>query len=240
MAHLWQIIFYQPLFNLLILVYGWIGDMGVAIIILTILLKLVFYPLSRQSLKSQLALQKLQPQMAELKEKHKTDKEKLSRELMALYKREKVSPFSSCLPLLIQLPFLIAIYQVFRSGLESGHLNLLYSFVSNPGHLADTFLGILSLAKPNWVLAIVTGAVQYWQTKMIIPSTQSKNPAPIKSSDIASQMNKQALYLMPILTVIFGLQLPAGLMLYWLVNTLLTIGQQYLTIKKDVHQPNLS
>lgn len=193
-----------------------------------------------QSLKSQLALQKLQPQMAELKEKYKTDKERLSRELMALYKREKVSPFSSCLPLLIQLPFLIAIYQVFRSGLESGQLDLLYNFISNPGHLADTFLGILSLAKPNWLLAIVTGAVQYWQTKMIIPSAQSKNSALIKSSDIATQMNKQALYLMPILTVIFGLQLPAGLMLYWLVNTLLTIGQQYLTIKKNVQQSNLS
>lgn len=227
MGQLWQTLFYQPLFNLLVLVYGWVGDMGVAIIILTVLLKLVLYPLSRQSLKSQLALQKLQPQVNELKKRYQEDKPKLSREMMALYQKEKISPFSSCLPLLIQLPFLIALYQVFRSGLESGSLNLLYGFINNPGHLNSSLLGLWLLNQPSWLLAIITGAAQFWQTKMLLP----QSPGPAASGDMAASMNKQMLYLMPILTVIFGFRLPAGLMLYWLVNTLLTIGQQYLTIK---------
>ncbi|MBI5733611.1 MAG: membrane protein insertase YidC [Candidatus Kerfeldbacteria bacterium] len=231
MAQLWQTLFYQPLFNLLVLVYGWVGDMGVAIIILTILLKLILYPLSRQSLKSQLALQKLQPQVNELKKRYQEDKPKLSREMMALYQQEKISPFSSCLPLLIQLPFLIALYQVFLSGLESGSLNLLYGFINNPGHLNSSFLGVWLLNKPNWLLAIITGATQFWQTKMLLP----KGSGPAAAGDMAASMNKQMLYLMPILTVIFGLRLPAGLMLYWLVNTLLTIGQQYLTIKSHAN-----
>ncbi len=231
MAQLWQTLFYQPLFNLLVLVYGWVGDMGVAIIILTILLKLILYPLSRQSLKSQLALQKLQPQVNELKKRYQEDKPKLSREMMALYQQKKISPFSSCLPLLIQLPFLIALYQVFLSGLESGSLNLLYGFINNPGHLSSSFLGVWLLNEPNWLLAIITGATQFWQTKMLLP----KGSGPAAVGDMAASMNKQMLYLMPVLTVIFGLRLPAGLMLYWLVNTLLTIGQQYLTIKSHAN-----
>ncbi len=228
MGQLWQTLFYQPLFNLLVLVYGLVGDMGVAIIILTVLLKLILYPLSRQSLKSQLALQKLQPQVNELKKRYQEDKQKLSRAMMALYQQEKISPFSSCLPLLIQLPFLIALYQVFRSGLESGSLNLLYGFINNPGHLSSSLLGVWLLNQPSWILAVVTGAAQFWQTKMLLPA----HTGPVASGDMAASMNKQMLYLMPVLTVIFGFRLPAGLMLYWLVNTLLTIGQQYLTIKR--------
>ncbi|MFA4818263.1 MAG: YidC/Oxa1 family membrane protein insertase [Patescibacteria group bacterium] len=225
----WQTAFYQPLFNLLVFVYGLVGDMGIAIIVLTVLLKLIMYPLSQKTLKSQLALQKLQPQVAKLRQQYSGDKQKISRELMALYSREKVSPFSSCLPLIIQLPFLIALYQVFLSGLESSDLNLIYGFIANPGHLADTFLGIWSLAKPNWIIAVITGLTQYWQAKMIIPNQSTTK---IMGDDLAANMSKQALYIMPVITIIFGLSLPAGLMLYWLVNTLLTIGQQYLTIKK--------
>ncbi|HCX38693.1 MAG TPA: hypothetical protein DHS36_00260, partial [Candidatus Veblenbacteria bacterium] len=142
MVWLWQTIFYQPLLNLLVFIYNLVGgDMGIAIIVLTVLIKLILWPLSQQTLKSQKAMQRLQPQVAEIKAKYKDQKDKLAQELMQLYQRERVSPLSSCLPLIIQLPFLIALFQVFRSGLNSGSLEWLYPFITNPGHLNDTLFG---------------------------------------------------------------------------------------------------
>ncbi|MFZ5391460.1 MAG: YidC/Oxa1 family membrane protein insertase [Patescibacteria group bacterium] len=237
MSWIWQTIFYKPLFNLLIFIYNQVGDLGLAIIILTILLKLILYPLSRQSLRSQRALQQLQPKVEEIKKKYKDNKEKMSRELMALYQQEKVSPFSSCLPLLIQLPFLFALYSVFRSGLSTNDFVGLYGFVANPGAISDLFLGFWGLAKPNIILAIVTGAFQYWQAKMLISSKPAVLGQASKDEGLAASMNKQALYIMPIMTMVFGFTLPAGLMLYWLTNTVITIIQQYLTFAKHDSEP---
>ncbi len=234
MVWLWHTIFYQPLFNLLVWIYNLVGgDMGIAIIVLTVFIKLLLYPLSQQSLRSQRALQKLQPQVEELKKKFKDQKDKLAQELMQLYQREKVSPLSSCLPILVQLPFLIALFQVFRSGLNSTSLEMLYPFVTNPEHLNDTIFGLWNLAQRSIPLAIITGLAQYWQTKMLI-TTQPPAAVPgSQDENLTSMMNKQMKFMLPVMTVVFGFTLPGGLMLYWLVNTLLTIGQQYLTFKKD-------
>ncbi|HAO81111.1 MAG TPA: hypothetical protein DEA87_01405 [Candidatus Veblenbacteria bacterium] len=233
MVWLWQTIFYQPLLNLLVFIYNLVGgDMGIAIIVLTVLIKLILWPLSQQTLKSQKAMQRLQPQVAEIKAKYKDQKDKLAQELMQLYQRERVSPLSSCLPLIIQLPFLIALFQVFRSGLNSGSLEWLYPFITNPGHLNDTLFGFWHLAGRSIPLAVITGAAQFWQTKMLITT---KPPVAVPGSqdeNMAAMMNKQMKYMLPAMTVVFGFTLPGGLMLYWLVNTLLTIGQQYLTFKK--------
>lgn len=207
--------------------------MGIAIIILTILIKVLLYPLSQQTLKSQQALQKIQPQVEELKKKFKDQKDKLAQELMQLYQREKVSPMSSCLPLLVQFPFLIALFQVFRSGLNSADsLQLLYPFVVNPGYLSDTIFGLWHLAKPSIPLAIITGLAQYWQTKMLVTSKPPITVPGSQDESLTSMMNKQMKFMLPAMTVIFGFTLPGGLMLYWFVNTILTIGQQYLTFKR--------
>jgi len=241
MAHFWQIVFYQPLFNLLVLIYNLVGgNMGLAIVVLTVVLKIVLYPLSGKALKSQKALQELQPKVDELKARLGDKKELMAKELMALYQKEKVSPFSSCLPLLVQLPFLFALYQVFRSGLASGSLELLYPFVHNPGHLADTFFVAWHLSSPSWVLGVLTAAAQYWQSKMLVTSKQSA-VAGAKDEGMTAAMNKQMLYLLPAMTFFFSLTLPGGLILYWLVNTVLTIGQQYLTFRHPhAIKPSLS
>ncbi|MDZ4229956.1 MAG: YidC/Oxa1 family membrane protein insertase, partial [Candidatus Veblenbacteria bacterium] len=212
MAWLWQTIFYQPLLNLLVWIYNLVGgDMGLAIIGLTVVIKLVLYPFSQQSLKSQRALQRLQPQVEELKKRLKGQKDKLAQELMQLYQRERVSPLSSCLPLLVQLPFLIALFQVFRNGLNSGSLDLLYSWVVNPGHLNDTLFGMWHLAGRSLPLAVVTGVVQWWQTKMLVAK---KPPVAVPGSqdeNLTSIMNKQMQYMLPAMTVVFGFTLPGGL-----------------------------
>src|SRR3989338_2056485 len=230
MIEFFNTILVQPLFNLLVFFYNLVpgNDLGVAIILLTLVIKLLLYPLSRQSIRSQKTLQELQQKMEALKKQYKNDKEKLAKEMMALYKTEKVNPLSSCLPLLIQLPFLIAVYQVFASGLDPASLKWLYSFVTNPQTINSISLGFLDLAKPNLVLAVLTGLAQYWQAKMLAVKRPPKGMAGAKDEDMMAMMNKQMLYFMPVFTVIIGISLPSGLVLYWFVMTLLTVGQQRL------------
>ncbi len=233
---LYTIIFYQPIFNLLIWLYTLLGNnITLAIIVLTVIIKLLLYPFSLRSIKSQKALQELQPKISALKIKYGDNKEQMAKEMMALYKQEKVNPLSSCLPLLIQLPFLFAVFQVFSQGLSSVDFSLLYSFVTNPGYI-NPYLIIsnwqLDLKQPLWYLGAIAALAQYWQSKMLLKKRQTTTVAVSSTEEKMSQiMNKQMLYFMPILTVVFGLSLPAGLMLYWLINIILTIGQQYLVLK---------
>ncbi|MFH0819410.1 MAG: YidC/Oxa1 family membrane protein insertase [bacterium] len=234
MAQLFTTLFYQPLFNLLIFFYNltW-HDLGLAIIVLTILVKMVLWPLSRQSTLAQKKLQVLQPRLEEIKKKYKDNREQQAKTMMELYRQEKINPLSSCLPVLIQLPVFIAVFQVFSSGLKSANFNLLYPFIANPGSLNSTLLGLFDLTKPNVVLAILAGLSQYWQTKMLMGkkdnAPQSSKPG---EGNLAAIMNKQMLYFMPVLVIFFGLSLPSGLTLYWLIFNLLTILQQFYLFKE--------
>lgn len=226
-------IFYQPIFNALIGLYNLVGDIGIAIIILTVLLKLVLWPLTQKSLQSQKMLQSLQPKLKELQEKHKGDKQALTQATMALYKEEKVNPFSSCLPLLIQLPFLFALYRVLVDGLHSKSFDSLYGFVHNPGTINVMSLGFLNLAAASIPLAIIAGGAQFWQAKMMPRPVVPSNAGPgAKDESTMAVMNKQMLYLAPLMTVFIGAKLPGGLALYWVVMSLLTVLQQHLIFNK--------
>src|SRR3989339_48804 len=186
-------VFYQPIFNLLVFLYNTVAlrDMGLAIIGLTLIVRLILYPLSKQSIKSQKSLQSIQPEIERIKEKYKDDKEKMGPELMALYKEKKVNPFSTCLPLLIQLPFLFAIYQVFFNGLtKDDATSALYSFIPNPGILNPLAFGFFDLSEKSILVAILAGLAQYWQSKMLM----GKN----KQGGMAGAMSNQMLYIMPI------------------------------------------
>lgn len=237
MGSLYHELIYRPIFNLLIWLYNVIPghDIGIAIIVLTILIKVVLYPLSLKSIKAQRELQEIQPLMEEIKQKHKDNKELLGKELMALYKKHNVNPAGSCLPLLIQLPFLIAVYQVFYNGLKPEAITQLYSFINNPGTINFQFLHLIDLSKAFIPLAIIVGIVQFWQAKMMVVTKQPAVPS-AKDESMMANMNKQMMYLMPVMTVVIGFQLPSGLILYWLVTTLLTIGQQYFFFSKH-HKP---
>ena len=238
MIALYNTILYEPIFNLLVWLYNVLpgGDVGFAIIVLTIIIKLILFPFSLQSIKSQRALQTLQPKIDELKAKYKDRKEEMTKAMMELYKQEKVNPFSSCLPLLIQFPFLIAVFQVFRQGLASDNFDILYSFVANPGHINSMFLGIVDLANPSIYLALLAGLAQFWQTKMMMakrPPAELRKKKGAKDEDMAAMMNKQMVYFMPIFTVFIGATLPAGLTLYWLITTFLMALQQLYFFKKN-------
>lgn len=223
-VQLYQSVFYQPIFNLLVFFYNVIPgtDIGIAILALTVLVRLILLPLSLQSIKSQRAMQQMQPKLRALQEEFKGDKEKLSRATMELYAKEKVNPLSSCLPLLIQLPFFLAIYQAMRNGLGQ-KLSLLYAFVPNPGTIEPIAFGMLNLAAPSIPLAVLAGVSQYFQTKMMMPPPSDASG----KNDTMAMMNKQMVYVMPAVTVFIGARLPGGLALYWLLTNLLTMLQQW-------------
>jgi YidC/Oxa1 family membrane protein insertase len=238
-AHIFTIICYQPLLNLLVFTYNIVPghDIGVVIIIITLLIKIVLYIPSRSTIKAQKAMTDLQPKINAIKEKFKDNKEQQALETMKLYKEHKINPLSSCLPLLIQLPFLIAIYQVFMVGLQNGSLDLLYPFVANPGHINSLAFGFLEMSKPQFILALLAGAAQFWQTKMMMAKRPEVKTQDSKDEDMAAIMSRQMTIMMPIMTVIIGWNLPSGLVFYWLLLTVFTALQQLITLKKKKDLP---
>ncbi len=236
MNGIFQAVLYQPILNIFIGLYTIIPDVGVAIVLLTVFIKLLLYPLTSSSIRAQKSLTELQPKMEEIKKLHAGNQQMIAQETMQLYKEHKVNPFGSCLPILIQLPVFIALYRVLRAGLSGKDFGLLYPFIPNPGNLNTLSLGFLDLSKRSIILAVLAGAAQYWQAKMMTRKRPPKEAgAGGKDEDMAAMMNKQMLYMMPALTVIIGIQLPAGLSLYWLLSTILTATQQKLVFKKHAH-----
>lgn len=232
MSILYEILF-RPLFNLLVFLYNTVSfsNIGIAIIVLTIIIKLAFLSLNKKAIVSQKALQDLQPKIKEIQAKYKDNKEEQAKAMMSFYKENKVSPVSGCLPLLIQLPILIALYQVFLKGFDPARLSALYPFVSNPGAINPMFFSLLDLSLPSKILAILAGLAQFWQARMMAP----KKPLPgaPKASDeyISQAMSKQMMYFLPVFTIFICWKLPAGLALYWVVTTLFTIIQQYAIMR---------
>jgi YidC/Oxa1 family membrane protein insertase len=241
LMQLYTTVLYQPLFNLLVFFYNILPDIGIAIILLTIIVKVIIWPLSHKGLKSQKVLQDLQPKLEVLKAKYKDNKEKLGQETMALYKKEKINPMASCLPLLIQFPIIIAVFRVFRAiFVETVDFSLLYSFVHLPETINPMMLGFLDLSKPQIVLAILAGLAQFWQSRIMLKKTK-KNDVDSngnkKELSLPQTMSKQMMYFMPIITVFIAASFPGGLALYWLVITLLGVLDQYL-INRSMEKPN--
>jgi len=233
LSNLFHVVLYQPLFNCLVFLYNIVPghDFGIAIIILTMAIRFLLYPTSVQAVNSQRGLQKLQPKIQEIQAKHKEDKEKQAREILSLYKTEKINPFSGLFLVLIQLPILIALYYVFWNGLNPKELSILYGFVSNPGQINALFLRLIDLSKPHIIFAVLAGLTQYYQTKMLLPSKSLKSAGGQK--DISQIMQKQMTYFFPVLTVIILLNLPSALGLYWTVSGIFSIIQQQLILNKD-------
>lgn len=236
MSFLFHEFLYKPIFNLFIGLYNIIPghDLGLVIVVLTIVIRVLVFPLMTSSIKAQKAMQELQPKLDAIKKEFPTDKQKQAQATMNLYKNNKINPLASCLPLLIQLPLLLALFWVLRDGLASKDLSAnLYPFVKSPGTLNALSLGVINLATPNYILAVLAGIAQFFQTKMLSTKHSPKGAGTgAKDEDMAAAMNKQMLYMMPVLTVIIGFRLAAGLVLYWLFSTLLMILQQYLVFRK--------
>jgi YidC/Oxa1 family membrane protein insertase len=239
MGEIYNAIFYKPIFNLLIFIFNVIPghDIGAAIILLTVVIKAILWPVTASTMRSQKALSRIQPKMEELKKQYANDKEGLAKATMELYSKEKVSPFSACLPTLIQLPVFIALYQSLSHGLKSSGFENLYPFITNPGMIQPRLFGLLDLSVPNIAMALLAGVSQFFQAKMMVTSQQPKKVPGAQDEAMLATMNKQMVYMMPVLTVVIAWKLPGGLALYWLVMNLLTVVQQYYFFRKNGKQP---
>lgn len=224
-SSIFDFLFYEPILRALSFIQDIIPghDFGWAVIVLTILIRILLWPLAAKSIRSQKALQELQPEMNAIKEKYKNQKEKQAQAMMELYKNKKINPVSGCLPILIQFPILIALYYALSEGLKMGG-----------GNINFMFLGILDLTQKSLVLAILTGILQYFQTKMIM-ATKS-NAVQVKKmdsqEDFSQIMNKQMLYVMPFILAFTAFSLPAGIALYLVITTAFSVVQQYYTMGK--------
>lgn len=230
-------ILYTPLLNVLIF-FVWLmpnDNVGWAIIILTILIRILLLPSSAKAIRAQQEVQSLQPEIEKLKEQYKNDTKTQSEKLMALYRQKKVNPLGSCLPLLIQFPILIVLYYVFRDGLDKSHFDLLYSFVPRPDNINTYFFGI-NLSQPSLYLAILAGLTQFLQSKLMMP--KMAQPKPNGKSDILQKtLSGQFTYIMPVFTAIIAMRLPSALALYWSVTAIATALQQLYLNNKLKKEP---
>lgn len=196
----------QPLFTLLKFIQSMVGNWGWSIILLTVCVKAIFYPLNATSFRSMAKMRKLGPKMQALKEKHGDDRQKLSQEMMEMYKREKVNPMGGCLPILVQMPVFIALYWVLQESVELRQAPWL-------GWIHD-----LSQMDPYFILPLIMGASMFAQ--------QLLNPTP------PDPVQAKVMKMMPVIFTVFFLWFPAGLVLYWVTNNTLSIIQQYIITKK--------
>lgn len=224
---------YQPLLNALIFL-AWLipgHSIGWAIIALTVLIRLILLPSSLKTLVQQRRMRALQPKIDALKEKHGDDKAAHSKATLELYASEKINPLGSCLPMLLQLPILLVLYQVFIHGLKVEEYRLLYPFTPHMDSINTHWFG-LDLTKPEqWVLPILAAGLQYVQAKQMGQLTPQPAPTTnangqVAPTDISQAMTKQMLYFMPLMTYFITLRLPAALGLYWVATTLFMVGQQ--------------
>lgn len=236
-SSIWNSAIYQPLYNLLILLIDNLPghSVGLAIIVLTILVKLALFPLTTKSIRAQRAMKEIEPDLKKLKDKHGSDKQKLATETMALYQERGVTPFSGCLPLLIQIPVIIGLYWVFTRGLTTINAELLYSFVKIPTSLEMHFL-VFDLAAKSVFLAILAGGTQFIQTNIALGKqaplpAKTGNESPTFQEDFARSMQVQMRYVLPVIVGGIAMTLPAAVALYWATSNILSTAQELITKK---------
>lgn len=227
-------IFYRPLLNGLVFLTDVLPyhDLGLAVILLTVFARGLLFPFTHHSVKAQVKMRALEPHIQKIRDEHKDNQEEQGRKIMALYKEHGVNPFSGCLMLLIQFPFLIALYQVFVHGLVGDFTSSLYSFVSRPETLRTEFLWFIQLTEPNAVLAILAGLTQFIQMKLAAPPATSASAQAPQKNDISSMMTTQMTYVMPIIIVVIGFQFVSAVALYWTTMNIFAIIHEMIVRRK--------
>jgi len=250
MKALFNVLIYQPIFNLFVWLYTVIPDVGIVIFVVTLIIKLVLYPLTQKSIKAQKELSDLQPKLEDLKQKHKGDQQAIAQGTMKLYKEHGVNPAGGCLPALLQIPVFIGLYQAIINilpGMGGANLNWINSLLYFPSmHLKalpdPNFFGLDLGVKPSQfgvslflLIPVMTALLTFVQSKMTVPSpikhhkdeprSETKEKEGMEES--MSQVQSQMVYLMPVMIGYFAFSFPIGLAIYWNVYTILGIIQQY-------------
>lgn len=234
--HFFKPLFYRPLYNGLIFLISVLpgADVGMAVIIFTVVVKLVLFPLTKSSVITQAKMKRLEPELAALRAKYEKDKQEQARQVMAFYKQNNINPFSGIWLLLIQTPIILSLYYIFlRGGLPTINAGLLYSFVHAPASVSMQFLG-MDIGKPSIILGVIAGISQFFQIRLSVPAykkPENDTPATFKN-DLARSMNVQFRYILPIFIFIIALKVSGAVALYWITSNLFIIGQELVVRKK--------
>ncbi|MBU2524627.1 YidC/Oxa1 family membrane protein insertase [Patescibacteria group bacterium] len=237
-VNMWREGLYRPFYNLLIALslYLPFKSLGLAIIILTIIIRSILLVPSQKAMKAQRRMQDIQPKLTHIKEKYKGDQQRIAQETMKIWRENKVNPLGTCLPILVQFPIMIALFYVVREGLDPNNIHFLYEPLKGADitTINSFFLGFLELTKPNaYVLPFVVGGLQFAQMKLAMAKKKGDKPKEKKKGgepDMAA-INSSMMYIMPAMLAVFTATLPAGVGLYWGVSTLFGIVQQVFVNK---------
>jgi YidC/Oxa1 family membrane protein insertase len=229
---------YIPLYNALvglISIGGWV-DVGVAIVVLTILVKLALLPLSIKAARTQTLMKELEAPSKEIREKYKDNREEQGRRILELYREKGVNPFSSIMLLFIQLPVVLGLYFVFlKGGLPSIDTTQLYSFVPTPQDIRMMFVGLIDIGVRSYPLALLAGVTQFLQVRLAMPTPLPRSETPSFQEDFTRSLHLQMKFVLPVIVAGVAYATGAAVALYWVTSNLCGIGQE-LYVKRSREQ----
>ncbi|RJQ32826.1 membrane protein insertase YidC [Candidatus Parcubacteria bacterium] len=233
MSYLYNLIFFEPLLNGLVLLVNYLPfhDLGFATILLTIIVRLIIFPFTHKATVTQVRMKKLEPELKEIKEKHKGDQQAQAKKTMELYKQHGINPLSGILTLFIQIPVIFALYKVFLGGVNFDP-NHLYSFVSIPEAVNVKFLGLIDMTQKGYVLPFLAAVTQFFQMKLAIPPIKKEKLGDSFKDNLARSMNLQMRYVMPIFIFFIGLRFFSGIALYWTTMNVFAIVHEATVRRK--------
>ncbi len=236
---LFNTVFYQPIYNGFVFLISIIpgANIGLAIIILTVIVKFIIFPLTHRSVTSQAKMRSIEPQVKEVKEKYNKDKQEQAKKVMELYKKHGVNPFTGCFLVLVQMPIVIALYWVFFKGIVDLNPEILYSFVKIPDNINTIFLGVFDMGGKSIFLALIAGILQYFQMKFSLPpliNNDKKNTTGKMSfkDEFARNMSIQMRYVLPVFVFFISYSISAAVALYWATNNLFSVTHELIVKKK--------
>ena len=226
---------YIPLYNALVglLSLGAWVDVGVAVIVLTVLVKLLLYPLSLKAARTQRLMREMEAPMKEIRAKYKDDREEQGKRMLALYKEKGVNPFSGFVVLFVQLPIILGLYFVFsKGGLPGIDTSLLYPFVHGPQTVDMWFVGLVDMASKSHVLAVLAGVTQFFQAHYALTPPPPRSEHATFQEDFARSMQLQMKYVLPVMIVFIAYVVNAAVALYWITSNIFGIGQEIFVKRK--------
>lgn len=239
MSYIFHTFFYNPIYNGLVFLVDILpnGDVGLAVILLTIAVSFILFSVSKKAIKTQIRMKEMEPELRAIREGIK-DRQEQALKMMALYKKYEINPFSVILLVLLQIPVLLALYFVFlKGGLPEINTEILYSFVKVPEIVSMNLLGFLDITQKSVFLALLAGVTQFIQARVAIPKIEPKKDDKRSfKEDFQRSLNTQVKYVFPVIIAVISLGFPAALPLYWSTrNIFVTIQEIYVkkTLKKN-------
>ncbi len=235
---LFNIAFYNPIYNALVALVAIVpgGDVGIAVVLITILIRLVLLPFSLSAARTQRAMKVLEPKIKHLKEKHKGNKEKEALETLALYKEARVNPFASILTVFIQIPVLLALYWVFLyEPFSVINTNLLYAITPIPQVVSLSFLGLISVSSKSYILAVLAGLTQFFQAHTALSGTMKPSPSKGMQGDFQKIMGMQLKFVFPFIIGIISYTTGGAIAIYFITTNLVGVLQE-LHVRRKINE----